>query len=146
MKNTYKVVTFSFLLLGATFLSAQGVEKVLVKSFNLQGNKVVSLNLDGNVEVQEWNNPIMRVQMNVTLPTGNNAMLKSLIQAGRYNLKSKMIEESYQVYAPGMQKEVTIRGEKLQEQLSFVVYAPSDVVIKLEDTTTATAPDGDKVF
>lgn len=146
MKNSYKVVALSFLLFGTTFLSAQGVEKILVKSFNLQGNKVVSLKLDGNVEVQEWNNPIMRVQMNISLPTGSNAMLKSLIQAGRYNLKSKTTDENYLVYAPSMQKEVTIRGEKLQEQLSFVVYAPADVIIKLEDTTTAAKETIDKVF
>lgn len=146
MRIFYTISLFSFLLLATPILHAQGAEKTLVKSFNIEGNQVVELQLDGNVEVQEWNNSIMRIQMSITLPNGSNAMLKSLIQAGRYNLKGKSATQDYQVSAPNLQKKITVGGQQLNEQLTFLVYAPADVIVKLSNSTTANALNSAESF
>lgn len=145
MITIYKTFhTTVFLLCTALMCFGQQTEKILVKSFNLEGNQVVLLDLAGNVEVQSWNNDILRIQMTISLETGSDAMLKSLIQAGRYNLKSHIDEEAYNVLTPGMDKQITVRGKELKESLSFVVYAPENVLVKLKEggsTTTGTTPD-----
>lgn len=137
MKSLY---TLSFLLLSilsVNFANAQSAEKTLVKSFNLKGMNVVTLNLPGEVEVQQWNNPIMRVQMTIGIENVREATLKSLVKAGRYNLQSKEGEEEYEISAPGMNRTVKIGGQELRENISYIVYAPEDVMVKLADSSSA---------
>lgn len=131
--------TLSFLLIATTFTFAQGAEKTLVKSFNLQGNQIVVLDFEGVVEVKTWSNDIMRVQMTITHKNTSESILKSLIKAGRYNLKSTIDEDGLKVTAPGLQREVTISGKLLEDAISYVVFAPENVLIKrTNEASTAT--------
>jgi len=50
---------FLFLLVSTTMFGQSKTEKTLVKSFNLKGNNTVTLDLDGDIEVQEWKGEIM---------------------------------------------------------------------------------------
>ncbi len=138
--KTYNII-FTFLLSTSlvTSATAQGVEKTLVKSFNLQGKELVELNLDGDVDVQKWDSPIMRIQMNLSVANTSESMLKSLIRAGRYNLKSKIVEDALAVYAPGLEREVRIKGHKLDEKISFVVFVPNDTQVVVSDGVSAEA-------
>ncbi len=133
MKNLIAILTLALFCGVSTQAFSQTAEKTFVKSFNLKGMQVVVLNLDGNVEVQQWKNDIMRVQMTIALPKSNATTLKSLAKAGRYNLKSKVGDDAYTVYAPGMQREVRIKGENLSEKVSYIVYAPENVVVRMAD-------------
>lgn len=145
--KSFKTLSIAFLITLISQLAfAQVAEKTLVKSFNLQGQQLVVLNLDGDVQVQEWNNDIMRVQMTISIPNVHTTTLKSLVQAGRYNLKSKLGDESYEVYSPGLQREVKIKGQKLDEKINYIVYAPNDVVVKLAgEASTSNIQSGDKL-
>lgn len=137
MKSFY---TLSFLILAVltmNFATAQSAEKILVKSFNLKGMNIVTLDLPGEVEVQQWNNSIMRIQMTVGIENVKEATLKSLVKVGRYNLQSKEGEEEYTVSAPNMNRTVKIGGQELKENISYIVYAPEEVMIKLADSTSA---------
>ncbi|MEO1712409.1 MAG: hypothetical protein AAFU60_03655 [Bacteroidota bacterium] len=122
--------SFAFLLL-CTSAYSQGGEKVLVKSFNLQGLQEVEFNAPGKVEVREWNNTFMRVQMAVELQNGTEAMLKSLVKAGRYNLYAKPNEDVLSVIMPGLRKQVKVGGKELEESFSFILFVPSDVQVDL---------------
>ncbi|MFK7933626.1 MAG: hypothetical protein AB8G22_08950 [Saprospiraceae bacterium] len=146
MRNYTTISLFSLFILSAILLPAQSAEKTLVKSFNLDGNQLVELFLAGDVEVQEWNNPILRIQMSLSLPNGNNAMLKSLIQGGRYNLKGESTAEEYEIKSPNLQKKITVGGQELHEKVSYLVYAPTNVIIKLADSTTANALNSKESF
>ncbi len=128
------------LLTSSIFAQNVNVEKTLVKSFNLQGNDVVELDLKGKVEVQHWNNSIMRIQMNIGLENGSSSMLKSLVQAGRYNLRSVEKDGVYKVYSPGMNRDVRIKGKELVEVLSYTVFLPQDVMVQ-ESTEASTSVD-----
>lgn len=131
--------TLVLLLFTTTFSFSQGVEKVLVKSFNLQGSQAVLLELDAPTEVKTWKNDLLRVQMTITLSNGSESMLKSLIEVGRYNLKSEVIDGKFKVFAPALAKEVKIGGKTLDEHVSIVVFGPESVQVKLAGAAAAQA-------
>lgn len=115
------------------------VEKTLVKSFNLKGNSLVVLDLLGEMEIKEWSNDIMRIQMTIKLEEGTNSMLKSLIQNGRYNLVASEGEDDYKIYAPSMNKEITVRGKVLKENIVYTVFAPENVTVKMASDASTNA-------
>ncbi len=129
------------LLLVSLTLNGQIAEKTLVRAFNLQGNHQVLLDVDAKVDFQEWNQDQMRVMMTISLVDGSEIMLKNLVKVGRYNLTSEVTEEGLRVYAPGLEKQVKLRsGMELQEVISFIIYAPGDVLVntkQLELTSEA---------
>ena len=140
MKNTFMTTFFCCVL--STGLLAQQAEKVFVKSFNLQGKQSVLLKMDGQVAVETWDSDIMRVQMTISIPNVNVATLKSLARAGRYNLQSKIEGDDLIVNAPGLEREIKIRGQKLEEQIQYLVYAPKDIVINnIADETATSSKD-----
>lgn len=135
-------LTLTVLLLFVSFMTyGQQVEKTLVKSFNLEGNQQVALQMDGPIEVRTWNNNFLRVQMQVTLREGSEALLKSLVQAGRYNLRHEIEEETYKVLAPMLAMEVKVGGKPLQDEVSYIVFAPENVVVKVPDSKSASAEE-----
>ncbi|MEZ5042712.1 MAG: hypothetical protein R2828_22655 [Saprospiraceae bacterium] len=137
IKRLLHTILFVLLVLSTGF--SQQVEKILVKSFNLQGKQTVELDLDGPIEVKTWKNDILRVQMSVSLQNGSESILKSLVQVGRYNLKSDITDEKFSIYLPTLEKEVKIRGTLLEEQVSFLVFVPENVEVKLTNTAASSA-------
>ena len=136
--KTSKFLSVLFLLVAmTTTVFAQTIEKTLVKSFNLKGKQIVVMNVEDNVDVKEWNNDIMRVQMSIELSNGTNSMLKSLVQARRYNIVSAVDGEALNINVPGLSKTVTIGGQTLTEKITYTVFAPSNVEVKLSNTASA---------
>jgi len=137
MKKLRYLSTVLLATLLTTTISAQNPEKVLVKSFNLQGQQTVVMAVGGNVEVKEWSNDIMRIQMNIELTNGTNSMLKSLIQAKRYSLKANKDGDAMVINMPSLEKKVKISGKELTEKISYTVFAPADVQVKLANESSA---------
>lgn len=133
--KTFTALFMMLLVTSVTF--GQSSEKILVKAFNLQGNKSVVLDLDGGVEVQEWNENYLRVQMTVEIDNDNEAMLKSLMKVGRYNLKGAANNGSFEITMPNTQKTVTVGGRELKETFSYVVYAPKNVDVSNKSEASA---------
>ena len=138
MKST-RLLLVGLLLMTAVGLFAQTVEKTFVRSFNLQGAQELALQLNGAVEVQTWSQTTTRVQMTVGLERGSETMLRSLAQAGRYNLKGQMEEGKYLVSVPGLEREVKVNGQSIGELINYVVFVPENVHVVVEDTTAAAA-------
>ncbi len=135
MKNfTHRALIQAILLLFVSvFAYGQEVEKTLVKSFNLEGNQVITFEVQGPVEVQTWSNNYLRVQIQVSLESGSEALLKSLVQAGRYNLRSEEKEGAYTIVAPNLGREVRIGGKPIAEKVSFLINAPENVQVKVRE-------------
>ncbi len=125
----------------ANLSAQQAVEKTLVKSFNLQGYDVVDLALKGDIEVIEWNSPVVRVEMLISLKNGNEMLLKSLIKAGRYNLTSTETEDSFRITIPGLERDVTVKGKTLIDKVSYLISVPSDVNIRETEGATVQIED-----
>ena len=138
--NFYKLFGILTIPLVFSFTTAlsQTSEVVLVKSFNLQGSQNVALQLDGPVEVKTWKQDILRVQVTIRLEDFSSAILKSLVQSRRYNLKSLPADNgSLHITMPGIKRDVRIRGRQLQEHLSYTVYRPEHVQVKVKGAVSS---------
>lgn len=126
------------LMLAAAGLFAQTVEKTFVKAFNLQGAQDVTLQFNGAVDVQTWSQPIARIQMTVQVERGTDTMLRSLTQAGRYNLLGKLLEDgTFAISTPGLARAMHVNGQTLVEGVSYVVFVPENVRVTVDNTTSA---------
>ncbi|MBX2891346.1 MAG: hypothetical protein KF734_10490 [Saprospiraceae bacterium] len=112
-------------------IAAQSAEKTFAKSFNTEEKGTIVLDLPGSIDLKVWDNPYVRINITVSIPTGNNAMLGELANAGRYNLISKANGDALSITAPNMQKQIRIKGEELRETLTFVVFVPKDLKIEM---------------
>ncbi|MGB1120714.1 MAG: hypothetical protein ACPG3Z_01880, partial [Saprospiraceae bacterium] len=92
-------MTFITLILATSFTYGQ-TEKTVVKTFNLQGSTSVVLDLNGDVEVQEWSESTLRIHMNIKLENSNVHMLKYLLTQGRYNLKLDNTDAGVMITSP----------------------------------------------
>lgn len=119
-------------------------EKTLVKTFNIQNNNTVVLDLDGKVEVKEWSENTVRIQMNIKLGNSTVHLLKYLITKGRYNLESENTTDGFSISAPGRSQAVVINkaGDLLNELVTYTVFVPRNVTVEMTDNTaTTTATD-----
>lgn len=134
----FPLLLVGFFMLATVGLFAQTVEKTFVKAFNLLGAQEVTFYFNDAVDVQTWSQPIARVQMTVQLERGSDAMLRSLTQAGRYNLLGKLQEDgTFAVSTPGLAREMQVNGQTLVEGVSYVVFVPENVRVKIDNTTSA---------
>ena len=125
------------LLLTTVSIAQPIASRTLVKSFNLLGNQSLVLDLPGPVEVQTWNNTTVRVQMEISVKNRPDSFLKSMITAGRYNLKSEEHDGSLTIFAPGMEREVKLKNDVLQESISYLVFVPESVHVIQADAATS---------
>lgn len=136
MKSS-RLLLVALLLLAGAGLFAQTIEKTFVRSFNLMGAQETTLRIDAPIEVKTWSQSIARIQMTVGLQNGSESMLRSLAQAGRYNLKGQLESQQYVISVPGLEREVLVNGKALAEDITYVVFVPDNVRVNIENSTTA---------
>ncbi|MBI1226749.1 MAG: hypothetical protein GC192_16055 [Bacteroidetes bacterium] len=129
--------SITLLLLTLQLASAQSPEKILVSTINLNHQNTLVFATEGKVEIRQWNDPFVQVQASVFLENSNESVLKSLVQAGRYKLTSLLQPDGLVVEAPGLKKQVSIGGVVLQEKVSYIIYVPSNISVKLLDEPIA---------
>jgi hypothetical protein len=118
-------------------VAAQATEKTMLKSFNLDGKSLVRLELPGSVDVKVWEKPTIQIQITVSLPSGNAAMLNELANVGRYNLSAKSESDNLLITSDNMHKIIKIKGQDLKENITFQVFVPKDVNVKIFDVNLA---------
>lgn len=127
MKYLFLTIT---LLLGGTFGAYSQVQKNIVKSYQLNGAQVVTLAVDGNIEIEEWDEKIVRLVTTIDAVNFNEPTLKALAEAGRYTATSKDIDGSMILTMLKAQKQLEIRGTKIEEKYTFKVFVPRGVVVE----------------
>jgi hypothetical protein len=137
MKTLRILTTVLLAIMIANTAVAQQAEKILVKSFNLKGNSIVLMDVSGNVEVQEHKSDFIRVQMAIELTNGTSSILTSLIKAKRYNLVGTVADDQLVLNMPSLEKQVKVGGKELTEKISYTVFAPADVLVKLSNESSA---------
>lgn len=116
----------------AVSLSAQTTAgKTFTKAFNTDGKGTLRLELPGSIDLKVWDNPSIRFEISVSLPTGNGPMLNELANIGRYNLASKADGDALVITAPNLQKQLKVKGQEFKETLVFVVFVPKDMQVQL---------------
>ncbi|MCH2021266.1 MAG: hypothetical protein MK207_02200 [Saprospiraceae bacterium] len=106
-------------------------QKNMVKSYKCSGCKIITLAVDGHLEVIEWDESIFRVVTTIDALNFNQSTLKSLAEAGRYSSYIKE-DTNGRVILTMMkaQKELVIRGIRIQEKFKFKVFVPRGVTVE----------------
>lgn len=128
------LLIFSFALIA--YICIGQSTKQLVKSFRLEGQNTVVLQLNGKTEVQEWSNSYIQVISNLTIENINETSLKGLIGAGRYDLEGSVTDKGYLISIPEKVRRtptVTLNGKSIIEKISYTISVPNNVKIELSD-------------
>lgn len=136
---TKRMISIAVLLTFVLGTYAQTTEKTFTKAFNTAGTSRIKFDLPGPVDLKIWNNPTIRMEIVVGLPSGNIAMVDQLAKVGRYDLKAETADDMLVITAPNLNKVVKVKGEELHENISYVVFVPKDMeVILLSPPAVAT--------
>lgn len=123
------VILFLAIFALGTMSAQQSVEKTLVKPVNLFGNSQVDILLNGEVSIQEWSNEHAQVEMSITAYGVNSQVLKSLVAAGRYNIKVENKNETIILSSPNLAKSLKVRGNTLKDEVKYILYVPSTCTV-----------------
>ncbi len=137
MKRTLPILILAIFL--PLLIAAQGSEKTLVKSFNAEACSALVVSVDVPVTHQVWERETIRAQMTIRLENGSEAVLKSLIIAGRYRLEMEAGEEQCRLVAPELDRPIFIGSQPLAETLSIVIFAPEEVSVLIRPREAAAA-------
>jgi hypothetical protein len=113
-----RTLLLAILLSAPMLIAAQAVEKTMLKSFNLDSKSLVRLELPGAVDVKVWEKSTIQIQITVSLPSGNVAMLNELANVGRYNLSAKSEGDHLKVISDNLNKIIKIKGQDLKENIT----------------------------
>ncbi len=130
MKNL--IALLCFVLISGFAMAQGGAQKAYVKTVNPQSSEVVKFEVNHPVGVQEWDEDNLRILVDVTINNANDQILNSLMEAGRYKVATEKVGDKFVVTIPGLEKEVKVRGEILDEEVAIVLFAPR--YMKVETT------------
>lgn len=131
MKYSMLLLSSVMFLLAANEANAQvAVSKSLVKSFNVIGKDILTADLGDKVTTQEWSNDYVRVQINISLLNGTETTLKSLIESGRYQIKSVITDTTLKISAPGLKRAANVNGTDINEDISFIIFVPVSLSVE----------------
>lgn len=130
-----RIVSLVLLLTFALSAFAQTTEKTFTKSFNTAGKTRIKFDLPGTIDLKVWNNPSIRMEIMVNIPSGNVSMLDQLANVGRYNPIAQTSEETLIITAPNLAKVVRIKGEELKETVSYIIFVPKDLQVEMHSPT-----------
>jgi hypothetical protein len=123
------ISTTIFLLFCLVATQAQ-VQKNIVKSYQHDGAKLVTLAVEGEVEIEEWDEEIVRLVTSIDAVNFNAATLKALTEAGRYTASSKNVDGNFILTMLKAQKELILRGIKIEEKYRFKIFVPRGTTVE----------------
>ncbi len=133
------VITMLAIFAISTLSAQQIVEKTLVKPVNLYGNMVVDASLDGQMDVKEWSSEHAKIEINIKAYGINSQVLKSLVAAGRYNVKIDKQSDKIVLSSPNLAKELKVRGNMLKDEVIFTIYVPTSCKVNTTDVEGVTS-------
>jgi hypothetical protein len=137
MKTLLHKKCIPFLLFVLVLVQPMLAQVTLVKSFNLAGSTELVVDLpERSVEFQQWNEPLVRVQMQISAENVSDKLLRSLIAAGRYNLTGETSTTGqFVISAPNIKKNVKIGGADLKDELRYKIFVPQNVHAQILDAS-----------
>ena len=133
MKNLF--LTW-ILILGIIGLGFAQTQKTLVKTLAVDEDyNEVTLTLEANIEVEEWDSKTIRIITEININTGEQ-ILKAHIKAGRYNYETDYDTENNILLLNMPKKEhvIVINGLTLKDNLILKVYIPKGMKYNIENT------------
>lgn len=128
-----KLIFTNLILFLALGLFSQ-VNRTFVQTFAAGAADVVHIVLPGTIEVTRWSNSTIRVLAEIELPGRNDAMLRALVQSGRYQLRYEVTGTAARLGSAMLENPAIINGHTLREKITFRIMIPEwmDVLPKIE--------------
>jgi hypothetical protein len=130
IKSTCLFVIFLFNLFAVNLTAQSNSEKILCKSFALNGRTQIITDLKNALEVRNWTESIARIEIFIKLENGSESILKSLILSGRYDVVGKIDEMKLTMTASNsLDKTIKINNTELKEEIHYILYVPFGVIV-----------------
>ncbi len=140
------IFTFFVFCMAVATISAQ-IQKTLVKSYNLNGAKIVVLDLKAEVNFKTSDNAALRLETDINLKNGNLSLFQVLQAKKRYDLQLNNDGTTFRLSAPDLET-VKFGGQELQENIVYNVFVPDNVkasLVKDDLHTYIIVEENDKV-
>ena len=117
-------------ILSSVFMSlmAQHTYKGLrtnnVQVIDAEQTSEIMLKFDGDVEVKEWDRPLIKSHLSVQLNKGNQGILNGLMAEGYYDWISIYDADQLDLVLKIDSFPVFINGEVPNDQLKLIIYVP----------------------
>jgi len=134
MKKLFTLLIISFLFTQASFAQSQ---KTFVKSLTAHSNSV-AVDLEGNTEISEWSEKFIRVTTTIEVTNFNEDILKRLVSVGRYTLETNTEDGVMNISMPKLATKVTIKGQALNEILTYEIFVPKGTTVEVVSETDST--------
>jgi len=129
MKNLFLLLGF-VLFVNYSFGQAN---KTYVKTVDPQMSQQISLKFDQPYEVEQWDEDGLRLLIDVKLHNASDKILEQLMLAGRYKITKEKEGDSFVIDIPGLKKEVTIKGQTLEEEVSLKIMVPRYTLVDSQE-------------
>lgn len=116
-----------------TLLVVGQTQKTFVKSFTNTASSV-TVSVNGPVEVEEWNEPYVRVLTNVDMDNTTKNVLMAVATSGRYKLSIKTTENGTLIYSNEEFDPIKFKGQILNEDITYKVFVPLHTDVKIIKT------------
>jgi hypothetical protein len=134
MKKVFTFLIISFLFTQTSFAQSQ---KTFVKSLAAHSSSIF-VDLEGAADISEWSETFIRVTTTIKIRNFNEDILKRLISVGRYTLETTTEDGVMRISMPKLARKVTIKGQALNEVLTYEIFVPSGIAIGIVSQTGAT--------
>lgn len=125
-----QLISTTILFLFCVLATQAQVQKNIVKSYQHDGAKLVTLAVDGPVEIEEWDEEIVRLVTSIDAINFNASTLKALAEAGRYTASSKNVDGNFILTMLKAQRELILRGVKIEEKYRFKIFVPRGTTVE----------------
>lgn len=136
MKTIFTIFILSILAVSTSFGQSQ---KTFVKSLTANASSI-ALDLEGKTEIAEWDEAFVRITTTIELSNFNEEILKRLVSVGRYSIETTTNNGVMTIQMPKLATKVTIRGQVLNETLSYEILVPEGITVEVvtspKDATT----------
>ena len=127
MKTIFTFFIFSILFVQTSFGQSQ---KTFVKSLSANASSI-SVDLEGKTEVTEWEESFVRVTTTIELSNFSEEILKRLVSVGRYSIETTTNNGVMTIQMPKLATKVTIRGQVLNEVLTYEILVPEGMTVEM---------------
>ena len=135
MKKSFLVSVFIFFVVNTILFSQSNVK--FSQAFHSSNVNSISFRVvNPNIEIKSITGPVIVVETYVQISASNYNLLKYMIKKGRYNLNSKILNNKIDDMSKNMTlldkdltKEIIIGGEKVEEEIKYVIYVPEHIEI-----------------
>lgn len=127
MKSIFLFFTLSIFFVQTSFGQSQ---KTFVKSLSANASSI-AIDLGGKTEVTEWEESFIRVTTTIELSNFNEDILKRLVAVERYSIETSTDNGVMTITMPKLDTKVTIRGQLLNEILTYEILVPEGMTIEM---------------